>query len=278
MTVTIVPANPDFFMIHAHPGEFQYNVFRWSNGPIPTKARGWRTVAHPRSGRLSNVGKRTVGLSVHDERAKGLGTTTKAAVQSLSALLTIIGVVAPRYAPRRPPPMPITPASLRPRPVWPTIARRPRRNWVPLDQAITMSTWLRDQDGMVSVGVHFGSRGLGHTSATKYLKLAGGRDGTNVPPALVDVDTDLGRSYLAAMELAGRYAYAGRDWVVERVRRIIGGAVTHYTHNHHNFAWLEEHGARKLWVACCRPPIDPTPTQRRQSPPRVETGQRSLPQ
>jgi tRNA-splicing ligase RtcB (3'-phosphate/5'-hydroxy nucleic acid ligase) len=107
---------------------------------------------------------------------------------------------------------------------------------------------LRDQDGMVWVGVHFGSRGLGHTSATKYLKLAGGRDGMNVPPALVDVDTDLGHSYLAAMDLAGRYAYAGRDWVVERVRRIIGGAVTHYTHNHHNFAWLEEHGGRKLWV------------------------------
>ena len=33
-------------------------------------------------------------------------------------------------------------------------------------------------------------------------------------------------SYLAAMELARRYAYAGRDWVVERVRRIIGGGVT----------------------------------------------------
>jgi tRNA-splicing ligase RtcB len=105
---------------------------------------------------------------------------------------------------------------------------------------------LRDQDGMVWVGVHFGSRGLGHTSATKYLKQAGGRDWMNVPPALVDVDTDLGHSYLAAMELAGRYAYAGRDWVVERVRRIIGVPVTHYTHNHHNFAWLEEHGGRKL--------------------------------
>ena len=69
-----------------------------------------------------------------------------------------------------------------------------------------------------------------------------------VPPALVDVDTDRGRSYLAAMELARRYACAGRNWVVERVRRIIGGAVTRYTHNHHNFVWLEEHGGRKLWV------------------------------
>jgi tRNA-splicing ligase RtcB len=32
------------------------------------------------------------------------------------------------------------------------------------------------------------------------------------------------------MELAGRYAYAGREWVVERVRRIVGGAVTDTVH------------------------------------------------
>jgi tRNA-splicing ligase RtcB len=68
------------------------------------------------------------------------------------------------------------------------------------------------------IGVHFGSRGLGHTSATRYLKAAGGR-GPNVPPAVVDEDSEVGQRYIAAMELAGRYAYAGRQWVVERVRR-----------------------------------------------------------
>jgi tRNA-splicing ligase RtcB (3'-phosphate/5'-hydroxy nucleic acid ligase) len=107
---------------------------------------------------------------------------------------------------------------------------------------------LRDEDDFVWIGVHFGSRGLGHTSATKYLKLAGGKEGINVAPALVATDTDLGRSYLAAMELAGRYAYAGRDWVIERVRRITGGTVTFYVHNHHNYAWRERHGGRDLWV------------------------------
>src|SRR6516165_6046651 len=85
---------------------------------------------------------------------------------------------------------------------------------------------LRDEDGFVWIGVHFGSRGLGHTSATRYLKAAGGKSGINVLPALVDEDSELGRRYIAAMELAGRYAYAGREWVVERVRRIVGGAVT----------------------------------------------------
>lgn len=98
------------------------------------------------------------------------------------------------------------------------------------------------------IGVHFGSRGLGHTSATRYLKAAGGTDGMNVPPAIVDEDSELGLRYIAAMELAGRYSYAGREWVVERVRKIIGGNVLDMVHNHHNFAWRESHNGRDLWV------------------------------
>ena len=48
------------------------------------------------------------------------------------------------------------------------------------------------------------------------------------------------------MELAGRYAHAGREWVVERVRRIIGGAITDIVYNHHKFAWRETHDGRDL--------------------------------
>jgi tRNA-splicing ligase RtcB len=58
----------------------------------------------------------------------------------------------------------------------------------------------------------------------------------------------MGRGYLAGIELGGRYAYAGREWVVERVRQIIGGNVTDMVHNHHNYAWRETHGGRDLWV------------------------------
>jgi tRNA-splicing ligase RtcB (3'-phosphate/5'-hydroxy nucleic acid ligase) len=105
-----------------------------------------------------------------------------------------------------------------------------------------------DEESYIWIGVHFGSRGLGHTSATRYLKLAGGTDGMHVPPAMVDVESELGARYLAAMRLAGRYAYAGREWVVEKVRQIIGATITETVHNHHNYAWLEEHGGRGLWV------------------------------
>ncbi|MEA2219393.1 MAG: hypothetical protein QOJ35_2019, partial [Solirubrobacteraceae bacterium] len=87
-------------------------------------------------------------------------------------------------------------------------------------------------DGFVWIGVHFGSRGLGHKSATKYLKAAGGRDGMDVPPAVVEDDSELGTRYLAAMHLAGRYAYAGREWVVETIRRMLAAKVTDRVHNH----------------------------------------------
>src|SRR5919198_1142034 len=107
---------------------------------------------------------------------------------------------------------------------------------------------MRDEDGFVWIGVHFGSRGLGNTSATRYLKAAGGKDGINVPPAVIDEDSELGRRYIAAMQLAGRYSYAGREWVIERVRKIIGGNVTDMVHNHHNYAWRETHDGRDLWV------------------------------
>lgn len=107
---------------------------------------------------------------------------------------------------------------------------------------------FEDEDGLVWIGVHFGSRGLGHTSATRYLKAAGGKDGMHVPRAVVDEASELGTRYVAAMELAGRYAHAGREWVVERVRAMIGGTITEAVHNHHNYAWKEMHGGRDLWV------------------------------
>ena len=50
------------------------------------------------------------------------------------------------------------------------------------------------------------------------------------------------------MTLAGQYAYAGREWVVEKVRSIVGGEVLDSVHNHHNYAWREHHGERELWV------------------------------
>ena len=41
---------------------------------------------------------------------------------------------------------------------------------------------------------------------------------------------------------------AGRDWVCDRVVKILGARVLDSVHNHHNFAWRETHGGKDLWV------------------------------
>jgi tRNA-splicing ligase RtcB len=50
------------------------------------------------------------------------------------------------------------------------------------------------------------------------------------------------------MELAGKYAYAGRDWVCQRVAQILRGTIVEEVHNHHNFAWKENHFGKDFWV------------------------------
>jgi tRNA-splicing ligase RtcB len=106
-----------------------------------------------------------------------------------------------------------------------------------------------DEQERVWVGVHFGSRGLGHKTATYFLKMAGGKDGMDVAPTVVEEKSEIGHDYLTGMQLAGRYAYAGREAVARHVvRGILGGQILEEVHNHHNFAWREKHNGDEYWV------------------------------
>jgi tRNA-splicing ligase RtcB len=107
---------------------------------------------------------------------------------------------------------------------------------------------LTDEQDRVWIGVHFGSRGLGHRTATYFLKAAGASDGMDVEPCVLSTESALGTDYLEAMRLAGDYAYAGRDWVCARVAAILGAPILEEVHNHHNYAWREEHDGEQLWV------------------------------
>ena len=107
---------------------------------------------------------------------------------------------------------------------------------------------FEDEQERVWIGVHFGSRGLGHKIATYFLKAGGAKDGMDVEPCVLKTASDLGAQYLEAMKLAGEYAYAGRDWVCSRVAQILGANILEEVHNHHNYAWHEQHGGRRLWV------------------------------
>jgi tRNA-splicing ligase RtcB (3'-phosphate/5'-hydroxy nucleic acid ligase) len=116
---------------------------------------------------------------------------------------------------------------------------------------------FKDDDGYLWIGVHFGSRGFGHRTTMGFIALSQNlsfedraKEGSmDAPPILFDIKSELGQGYLEAMHLAGEYAYAGRDKVVELVLYILGNPKrTFEVHNHHNFAWREEHYGEKYWV------------------------------
>jgi len=105
-----------------------------------------------------------------------------------------------------------------------------------------------DEHDRVWIGVHFGSRGLGHKIATWFLKKAGAKDGMDVDPCVIAANSDLGDQYIKCMNLGGAYAYAGRDWVCQKVAGLLGASILEEVHNHHNFAWRETHGGEEYWV------------------------------
>ena len=107
-----------------------------------------------------------------------------------------------------------------------------------------------DERDRVWVGVHFGSRGLGHRIATHFLRAGGAREGIQVEPLVLRKGAAMFDDYVAAMTLAGAYAHAGRDWVCDEVVRLLGARALDEVHNHHNYAWLEDHGGRRVWVVC----------------------------
>jgi tRNA-splicing ligase RtcB len=92
---------------------------------------------------------------------------------------------------------------------------------------------------------HSGSRGTGAQVAQHYSRLARDlhpelpRELTHL--AWLDLSTDAGQEYWAAMELMGRYAAANHELIHAYIARGLGVDVMLDIENHHNFAWRERH-------------------------------------
>ena len=116
--------------------------------------------------------------------------------------------------------------------------------------------FVEEANDALWVGIHFGSRGFGHKTCTGFLNLAKNRkfgapparEEMHSPATVFSLASPLGGDYFAAMNLAGRYAYAGRDYVGGRVLDILGADSVWEVHNHHNFAWEEEHDGKRCIV------------------------------
>lgn len=116
---------------------------------------------------------------------------------------------------------------------------------------------FEDDEGFLWIGVHFGSRGFGHRTTMGFIALSRGLEfddrvnegSMDAPPVLFDIKSYLGESYIEAMNLAGEYAYAGREMVIKKVLEILENPeVTFEVHNNHNFAWKETHFGETYWV------------------------------
>ena len=100
---------------------------------------------------------------------------------------------------------------------------------------------------------HSGSRGAGAQVCACYSKLAMDLRSHSLPKeylqlAWLDLDSEPGQEYWAAMELMGKYAAANHALIHKHIAKNLGAKVLLDVENHHNFAWKEKHGGRELIV------------------------------
>src|SRR5204862_1727292 len=66
--------------------------------------------------------------------------------------------------------------------------------------------------------------------------------------AWLDMDSEAGQEYWAAMNLMGKYAAANHAVIHRKIAKALGAQVLAGVENHHNFAWKETHGGKEVIV------------------------------
>ena len=99
---------------------------------------------------------------------------------------------------------------------------------------------------------HSGSRGTGAQVCQHYSRIAMDRH-AKLPAQLkhlawLDLASEPGAEYWAAMELMGRYAAANHACIHKYITKKVGAAILLDIENHHNFAWKEQHNGREVIV------------------------------
>ncbi|MEY3176611.1 MAG: RNA-splicing ligase RtcB [Planctomycetota bacterium] len=99
---------------------------------------------------------------------------------------------------------------------------------------------------------HSGSRGVGAAVCSTYSAIARQQLPRRYQHldrlAWLDMDTEAGQEYFAAMNLMGDYAAANHAVIHRLVSHLLGARVIETVENHHNFAWLEQHGGKDVYV------------------------------
>jgi tRNA-splicing ligase RtcB len=109
-----------------------------------------------------------------------------------------------------------------------------------------------DAGQYVALLSHSGSRGAGAAVCSTYSAIAQARLPEELKElgrlAWLDLDTETGQEYWAAMNLMGDYAAANHAVIHRNVAGLLGAHIVTGVENHHNFAWKEQHGGREVVV------------------------------
>jgi len=100
---------------------------------------------------------------------------------------------------------------------------------------------------------HSGSRGTGASVCSTYSSIARSRLPRQYGDefgylAWLDIDSEAGQEYWAAMNLMGDYAAANHAVIHRLVSKLLGARIISGVENHHNFAWKETHHGREMIV------------------------------
>lgn len=121
------------------------------------------------------------------------------------------------------------------------------------------------EDGYLGIMIHTGSRHFGKEICDYFAKIArdlNERWYSQVPSeyrlGFLPVDADEGKRYIEWMKLALDYAYENRNAIMDKVKEIVGSYILKYANIsveftgeincHHNYASLENHFGKNVWV------------------------------
>ena len=106
-----------------------------------------------------------------------------------------------------------------------------------------------NREGYITITIHSGSRNIGHSIASYYMKLSQQVD-VDLPKGFLHLKSSYGQEYLKDMNFALEYALANRKFMMEDVLDLFGYNAheintlinTHMVNENHNHAIVEDNG------------------------------------
>lgn len=99
----------------------------------------------------------------------------------------------------------------------------------------------KNEEGFIGVTIHSGSRNIGHSIATDYIKLAKEND-TDLPKDFLHLNGKYGQNFLKILNFSSTFALKNREIMMKEVCKILNVEMKKMINIHHNHAEVLEDG------------------------------------